>query len=395
MFAPLRRCLLLSLLALAVPLVGGLVVLAVLLLPVGLGFLLLPPAAVMLRLLSDRARAWTPAAVTGPEPLKGDRAPAILGDEGFWRDLMWAWLEPVTGGLLVTLPLLLVEYGAIGVVIELVAPQADWYGFLPGHNPVAGAVLGLGLAVAGVALAPAVLRLHARWSRWALAAPRSVELVRRIEHLTEARAEALDAQSAEVRRIERDLHDGAQARLISLGMALDGAARLLDSDPATARDLLTDARQNAAQALDDLRDLVHGIHPPVLADRGLGDAVRSLALDNFLDVHVETTLPVRLPPPVEAAAYFAVSEVLANAAKHAAAREVRIVMAARDAELRITVTDDGRGGADLAKGTGLRGVARRLDSFDGVLALHSPPGGPTTVTMEIPCALSSQKTSSC
>ncbi|KAK1179107.1 sensor domain-containing protein [Streptomyces sp. NBS 14/10] len=422
------RCQLLGLVALAVVAVGGLVIGALLLLPIGLGFRLLPPAAGALRGLSDRYRSWTArwtgTAISPPDPLAPDplaldraerprrRAAAVLGDEGFWRDLRWAWLEPWFGGLLVAVPLALVEYGAFGALVQpfiwRLLDDGNWYAFIPVRStPTMLAALALGLAfiAAGVRLAPVVLGLHGRWSRRLLSAPRSTELARRVERLTDIRDESLDAQAAELRRIERDLHDGAQARLVALGMTLDEATRLLDVDLDAARGLLLDVRDTSARALQDLRDLVHGIQPPVLADRGLGDAVRSLALDSFLDVHVEVRLPGRLPAPVESAAYFAISEALANAAKHSGAQEVRITLTFVEHEdlahedgarlLRVTVTDDGRGGADLARGTGLRGVQRRLGTFDGSLALHSPLGGPTTVTLEIPCASSSPKTSSC
>ncbi|KJY43068.1 histidine kinase [Streptomyces sp. NRRL B-1568] len=400
------RCQLASLLALAVTAAGTLVVLALLLLPVGVGFRLLPPAARLLRAASDRARGraarWTDVRISPPEPLPAGPARAVLGDEGFWRDLGWAWLEPVVGGLLVAVPLVLVEYGVFGALVQpfvwRLLGDTNWYAFvLVQSTPTMLAALALGLAftVAGVCAAPAVLRLHSRWGRLLLSAPRSTELARRVDRLDRTRTQAMDTQAAELRRIERDLHDGAQARLVALGMTLERAVRLLDSDPPTARELLLDVRRTSAQALEDLRGLVRGIHPPVLADRGLGDAVRALALDCFLDVHIEARLPGRLPSPVESAAYFAVSEMLANAVKHSGAREVHIALEYEGALLRITVTDDGRGGADASRGTGLTGVRRRLDTFDGTLALHSPPGGPTTVTMEIPCALSSPKTSSC
>ncbi|MFG2291887.1 sensor histidine kinase [Streptomyces sp. NPDC048603] len=407
------RCQLASLHALAASAAGSLVVLAVLLLPVGVGFWLLPPAARALRALTDRSRtraeAWTGVRVSPPEPLPAAggahprrRSRAILADQGFWRDLAWAWLEPVTGGVLVAVPLALVEYGAFGALVQPFVwrslGEGNWYAFVPVHTTatmLAALVLGLAFAAAGLLAAPAVLRLHARLGKGLLAEPRSTHLTRRIERLTDTRSLALDTLAAELRRVERDLHDGAQARLVALGMTLDRATRLLEADPTTARALLLDVRSTAERALQDLRDLVHGIQPPVLADRGLGDAVRSLALDSFLDVRVEARLPGRFPAPVESAAYFAVGEALANAAKHSGAREVRIDLAYGDGLLRASVTDDGHGGADPARGTGLAGVRRRLDTFDGTLALHSPQGGPTTVTMEIPCALSSPKTSSC
>jgi signal transduction histidine kinase len=151
----------------------------------------------------------------------------------------------------------------------------------------------------------------------------------------------------------------------------------------------------SSRALTELRDLVRGIYPPVLADRGLGDAVRALALETPVATRLDIDLPGRLAEPVESAAYFAVAEVLANAVKHAQARMVEIHMRHTGGILHIAVTDDGAGGADPAKGSGMRGVERRLGTFDGILAVNSPPGGPTIVVIEVPCALLSLKTSSC
>jgi signal transduction histidine kinase len=159
--------------------------------------------------------------------------------------------------------------------------------------------------------------------------------------------------------------------------------------------LVAEARLASAKALTELRDLVRGIYPPVLADRGLGDAVRALALDTPLHAEVDIDLPGRPDTPVESAAYFAVAEALANAVKHSGARQVYIRMQHSGGLLRIEVTDDGTGGADPGKGTGLAGVERRLAAFDGILAVSSPPGGPTMVIIEVPCALSSPKISSC
>ncbi|MGH3240132.1 MAG: sensor histidine kinase, partial [Spirillospora sp.] len=193
--------------------------------------------------------------------------------------------------------------------------------------------------------------------------------------------------------IERDLHDGAQARLVAMGMSLGAIEHLLDKDPEKARILLAEARASSAKALHELRDLVRGIHPPVLADRGIGDAIKALALDHPLRVEVNADLPARPEPPVESAAYFAVSEILTNAAKHSGASRVWIDVRYEQGMLRISITDDGQGGATLDGGTGLRGLERRIGTFDGVLALSSPVGGPTIVTMELPCALSSPKTS--
>jgi signal transduction histidine kinase len=197
---------------------------------------------------------------------------------------------------------------------------------------------------------------------------------------------------SEIRRIERDLHDGAQARLVAMGMTLDAAEHLLESNPEAVRALLVEARQSSIKALEELRDLVRGIHPPVLADRGLGDAVRSLAMISPLKADVHVDLPARPEPPVESAAYFAVSEILTNAAKHSGAERCSVDIRHDAGMLRITITDNGRGGADINAGTGLRGIERRLATFDGVLAVSSPLNGPTMVTMELPCVLSSPKT---
>ena len=227
-----------------------------------------------------------------------------------------------------------------------------------------------------------------------LAPPGKAELALRVRHLSQTRSEALDTGAAEIRRIERDLHDGAQARLVAMGMTLDAAGQIIDTNPDAARALLAEARDSSVKALAELRALVRGIHPPVLADRGLTDAVQALTLDTPMRIHLASDLYGRPPAPVESAAYFAVSELLANVSKHAEARETWIDIRHTDGMLRIGVTDNGHGGADPARGSGLRGIERRLAAFDGILAISSPPGGPTAVTMEIPCELSLPKTSS-
>ena len=247
-----------------------------------------------------------------------------------------------------------------------------------------GLALGQGVALAalGAWLVPrtigAQLRLHFAGGP---------ELEQRVQQLTQSRAIAVDSAAAELRRLERDLHDGAQARLIALGMSLSAAERLIPAGSDAALALITEARDSSAQALQELRGLVRGVHPPVLADRGLADAVRSLALDIAIPAHVDIDLPGRLEGPVEGACYFAVAEVLTNAVKHSGAREIGIRMEHRRGVLRIEVVDDGAGGADASRGTGLAGLERRLAAFDGIVAVSSPPGGPTIVAMEVACAL--------
>jgi len=219
-------------------------------------------------------------------------------------------------------------------------------------------------------------------------------LARRVQRLTESRAVAVDTAAADLRRLERDLHDGAQARLVALGMNLRAAERLIHTSPDAAAALVAEAREASARALTELRELVRGVHPPVLADRGLADAIRALALDSPLYVQTEIDLAGRPPAPVETACYFAVAELLTNAAKHSGARQAAISVSHADGRLRIEVTDLGLGGADAARGSGLAGVEKRLASFDGILAVSSPVGGPTIVVLEVPCVLSSPKASS-
>lgn len=239
---------------------------------------------------------------------------------------------------------------------------------------------------------PALVRARARVDR-ALLTDRAAQLRQRVQTLTETRADTVDASAAELRRIERDLHDGAQARLVSLGMSLGLADEILADDPEAAKRLLAEARETTTAALGDLRSVVRGIHPPVLADRGLGGAVEALALDMPLRVTVTLSLPQRLPAPVESAAYFAVAECLANIGKHSGAGRAWVRAGHADGVLSVEVGDNGVGGADLARGTGLRGIDRRLAAFDGTLSVSSPRGGPTVVSMEVPCAFSSPKTS--
>lgn len=206
--------------------------------------------------------------------------------------------------------------------------------------------------------------------------------------MTETRHEAVDTAASELRRIERDLHDGAQARLVAMGMNLGTIEALIEKDPAQAKQLLATARESSAEALTELRDLVRGIHPPVLAERGLGDAVKALALRLPIPCDVDVELTGRADAPVESAAYFAVSEALTNAAKHSGADRIWVDLRHSDGALKFTVTDNGRGGASVGAGSGLSGIERRLGTFDGIMAVSSPAGGPTMVTMEIPCELS-------
>jgi signal transduction histidine kinase len=306
----------------------------------------------------------------------------LLGDPGTWKDLFWLAVNAVVGTVLLLAPIALVV-GGVAALFEI-----NLHG--PGRDTFDSFDRGLGavLAVAGAAAAPWLLRAYGGLARLVLSPAESSVLEQRVAYLALTRQESLDTGAAELRRIERDLHDGAQARLVAMGLTLDAAGRLIDTDPAAARSLLIEARDASAKALAELRDLVRGVHPPVLADRGLADAVRALALDAPVRARVTGSLDGRPPAPVESAAYFAVSELLANVAKHAAAQSADIDLRHSLGALRISVRDDGDGDANPGRGTGLRGVERRIAAFDGVLAINSPTGGPTVITMEIPCELS-------
>jgi len=207
----------------------------------------------------------------------------------------------------------------------------------------------------------------------------------RIERLEETRAGAVDAQDTQLRRIERDLHDGAQARLVALGMSLGMAEQRLGDDPEAARALVAEARAGLGEALRELRDLARGIHPPILSDRGLEAAIGALGARSPLPVDVEADVPERPAPGVETAAYFVAAESLANAAKHSGATSVRVRIERRGDLLAVEVEDNGLGGAD-PDGNGLRGLRRRVEALDGTFTVTSPAGGPTVVLAELPCA---------
>jgi signal transduction histidine kinase len=307
--------------------------------------------------------------------------PIILGLTGFFVYFWsWVWSLPVA-------------------LVTGFDPRAGWAylgDLIPGLESVPrwlSPIVGLVMTFVALVASQYLLKVHGRWSRWLLAPTRSAVLARRVAQLTETRATATDTQAAELRRIERDLHDGAQARWVAMGLNLGAVERLIDQDPDSAKRLVASARNASAEALVELRQLVRGIHPPVLAERGLGDAVRAMALDSALNVHVAVELPGRVAAPAEAAVYFAVSELLTNAAKHGKAARASVDIRHTNDRLRVTVADDGHGGAVLTEGGGLQGVQQRLATFDGVLTLRSPPGGPTTATLEVPCALSSPRTS--
>ncbi|MDP9948864.1 MULTISPECIES: sensor histidine kinase [Streptomyces] len=325
-----------------------------------------------------------------------ERTTLMLKDPATWRDLLWLLVDMTAGSVLAVVAAGLMLYPVESVVLaaglwRVFQDEPYWYMFVPVDSQLTGlAALALGIVLfhVGLRATEGVLRAHFLLARTVLAPARDEELARRVERLTETRHEAVDTAASELRRIERDLHDGAQARLVAMGMNLGTIEALVEKDPAQAKKMLAMARESSAEALTELRDLVRGIHPPVLAERGLGDAVRALALRLPVATEVTVELAGRAEAPVESAAYFAVSEALTNAVKHAEAERVYVDLHHAQGMLRISVTDDGKGGAVAGPGSGLSGIERRLGTFDGVLAVSSPAGGPTMVTMEIPCALS-------
>jgi signal transduction histidine kinase len=292
-----------------------------------------------------------------------------------WRDFAFCWYSG-TGGLLMSLvpPVLLVG-PAIHVIIGLAQGSVVW-------TVIASVLIGPSLLVWWFVAEPMV-RGRLRADRGILDQSRVQRLQQRVDQVVRSRAETVDHNAAELRRIERDLHDGAQARIAAAGMNVGLAEKLIHTDPDAAAELLREARESTVRALEELRTLVRGIHPPVLADRGLVGGIEALAIPIPIPVTVALRVP-RLPGPIESAVYFAVAECLANVAKHAAATRAWVVGEHDGERLRVVVGDDGRGGAD-PRGDGLAGVARRLAAFDGTLEVTSPVGQGTEVRMEVPC----------
>ncbi|MEW2530142.1 sensor domain-containing protein [Streptomyces sp. NPDC047071] len=345
---------------------------------VGLG--VLPETVLLLRRLArfKRRQVARGSGVEIPEayaPLEGPltaRVRTALRDPGTWRDLRWLVVHFAYGLVLLYAMLVLWVFGAFA--------DGVWCGLLRRRAVV-------------LPLIGRLAALDAAWSR-ALLRPspqalRAAELAERVEELTATRADAVAAHGAELRRIERDLHDGAQARLVALSMRVGLAKRAYDKDPEAARKLLDDAQLQAEEALTELRHVVRGIHPPILTDRGLVGAVRALAAGSGLAVAVRddgVEDGPRAPAAVEAAAYFVVAEALTNAAKHSGAAHASVDLARERTGLRIAVRDEGRGGAGgTGGGSGLLGMRRRVAALDGIMEVNSPAGGPTVIEVELPC----------
>jgi len=330
-------------------------------------------------------------------------APPLPGS-GSWLRRLWAtlssgaaWRSVLYG--LIRFPLSTLQFVLVTVVwslalVLITAPAYVWA--LPGGGAhIAGHLIRYpGALITGV-LAGLVLLLAApALTRWMAAGDAAVargllgsgreELTARIGELETSRAKVMDAAELERMRIERDLHDGAQQRLVSLAMDLGRAKAKFGTDPEAAAEIVSQAHDQAKEALAELRNLVRGVHPPVLSDRGLDAALSGLAALSPVPVTVSVELPSRPPAAIEAIAYFVVAEALTNIAKHAHAHHARILVVRVDDQLSVEVTDDGVGGADPA-GQGLSGLAARVAGVDGQFRVTSPTGGPTTLEVTLPC----------
>lgn len=250
---------------------------------------------------------------------------------------------------------------------------------------VAVLIIGTALVVAVPPMARAVAYGDARIAIALLGRARTEELVQRVEHLAQARTGTVDAADAERRRIERDLHDGTQQRLTALAMSLGVARATLPDLTPSAQAALDQAHAEAKEALVELRGNVRGLHPAVLDDRGLDAALSGLAARSPIPVSLDVHVPQRLPRPVEAVAYFVVSEALTNVVKHSRASRTQVMARVADGRLHLRIVDDGAGGADPTTGTGLTGLRQRVASVDGELTVESPLGGPTVLQAVIPC----------
>jgi signal transduction histidine kinase len=247
-------------------------------------------------------------------------------------------------------------------------------------------LLGVPLTILTVYGMSALAGGQAAFARWVIA-PTEVELRRTVDELAESRTRLVDAFEAERRRIERDLHDGAQQHLVLMTMNLGLAELELADTDGRAAEFVGDAHRQAKLALAAMRELIHGIHPQVLTDLGLPAAIGELAERSRVAVDVDVALPHRLPPQVESTAYFVVSEALTNAVRHTTADRIAVVGRTVGEHLVVEVTDNGTGGADPRLGSGLRGLVDRTAVLDGTLTVESPLGGPTTLRMCLPCRI--------
>ncbi len=349
----------------------------------------------------ERARAAALLAVDVPRPYRAD-PPA----DKWWRVHVARLTDPATwvevGYHLFMLPFGIFTFTVVVTMWSLAIglltlplwnrglPDPARFGGTEGWAWVVDTPWELGLAaVLGLVvllLTPWIVRGLATANRYLVRGMIGSDVLARERTLTESRAAAVDLAAEDRRRIERDLHDGVQQRLVSLAMDLGRAREKLDTDPERAKELVTDAHEEAKLAIAEVRDLARGIHPAVLSDRGLDAALSSLAARSAVPVEVHVDVPERPPASVEAAAYFVVAEALTNVAKHAGATRAEVTVRRTGDRLTVQVQDDGAGGATVVEGSGLAGLRDRVRPLDGELHLLSPHGGPTVLMVEIPCA---------
>ncbi|MET7761795.1 sensor histidine kinase [Streptomyces sp. NPDC005336] len=315
----------------------------------------------------------------------------ITGPTRAWRQLWYHLLAgpAVAWGGMLAGTLALAGLAATTVYIWVWGLPLSWRLDHVGYSTKAAYVTAGGLLALALAywLTGALVRLDTYAATVLLGPVPAKELERRVEDLTESRAGAVDVADAERRRIERDLHDGAQQRLVSMAVNLGLAKATLKDVPDEVRQVIDEAHREAKGAMEELSNLVRGLHPAVLDELGLDAALSGIAARAPLPVRLHVHLPERAAPTVEAVAYFVVSEALANIAKHAQATRADVTVVRTGDSLRVVISDDGVGGADASRGSGLTGLAKRAGSVDGTFDIRSPRGGPTVITVELPCVL--------
>ncbi|WP_426511341.1 sensor histidine kinase [Dactylosporangium sp. McL0621] len=363
---------------------------------VGVGLVLLPFALRLLRVVADRERDRL--SKTGPELLGHLPAPTRLrdavADRAVRREVAWAAVHGTAGLFLgvfaIALPVNVLRDGSFPLWWRLLPPDGatSSIGFPLVHDD-RGALVVSALALVWLFLVfyatPLMARLQEAPGRLLLAPAPGTDLMLRVAELTATRAAALDAHATELRRIERALHDGTQNRIVAVNVLLGAARRAVAKNPERADEILERAQGAAEAALADLRAVVRTILPPVLTDRSLPDALRSLAANCAVPVDVDAELPVRCAASVEATAYFVAAEALTNVAKHSGAEHATLRLRRTGDRLHLTIADDGHGGADEQGGSGLTGIRQRAAAHDGTMELTSPTGGPTILKVSIPC----------
>ncbi|WP_067826015.1 sensor histidine kinase [Nocardia inohanensis] len=368
---------------------------------VGVGIPAIPEILRLVRPLVEFDRRRTGKLLGQPlvvqyEPLEGGlgtKLATVARDPANRRDVAWLAVHALPGIVLGVLAVVL----PISAIAQLSMPLYWW--LVPdGELATFGFAVNSWLRALDAALLsvipifvtlqlPLVARAQAALARALLGPSPDAGLAVRVAELTATRAAALDAHGAELRRIERDLHDGAQARIAAVIMQLGLADQLRQRDPEAAAGLVRQAQDTATDALAELRDVVRSVYPPVLADRGLASAISALAARSPIPCTVDSGAGTRRPAAVEAAAYFVINEAIANATKHSGAEQLSITLGGDAAVLTVEVRDDGVGGAHESEGGGLAGIRRRAEALDGRMLLSSPASGPTVLRVELPCGL--------